>query len=360
MTDTAQSQTGTAETDAIAHAAQAFKISLGQSESAERPRDEHGRFASTQTPVEATEEEEIEAEAQAEAESHEEVEETDEAAEEAQPEAVDLPNSWPAERAEEWKALPPETQAFIAEREGQRDAAVNAKFQEAANLRKAHEAEINEAKTNRTRYAEAIETVLGLVQPQRPDPYQYGLGTGNYNREAYDVAVAQFEQANGVIETLKAQREDLAAQEAKEAVREAEAAMAEIEARARAPFMQAYPDVTDAAKAGAFFGGLVEFAVERGLPEHLFSEGIKSISSAEWHILADAHAFRKLQAAKARVDTSAKPEPRKPQPAVRPGVTTPRSAIERATVKKDVERLDREGSVEAGAAIWKHLLKGSK
>jgi hypothetical protein len=66
--------------------------------------------------------------------------------------------------AEQWTSLPPETQAFIREREGQRESAVNAKFQEAANLRKAHEAEIGEAQTNRQAFAEAADFVLSLAR----------------------------------------------------------------------------------------------------------------------------------------------------------------------------------------------------
>src|SRR5207342_3716844 len=128
----------------------------------ERPRDEKGRFAREEIQAEAEAEP-----AQAEAESHDE-EEADEAAEEAQLEAVDLPTAWPAELAEEWQNLPAPLQDKIVQREAEREAAVNAKFQEAANVRKANEALIAEANTNRQRYAEAIDTVLSAVEPQRP------------------------------------------------------------------------------------------------------------------------------------------------------------------------------------------------
>src|SRR4249919_2818972 len=108
--DTAQ-PTPAAETvttgDPLADAANAFKTTLGQAEPA-KPRDERGRFAPTQA---EQAEQEIEAEEPealaegAEAESHDE-EYTAEAADEAQPEAIDLPTSWPAELAEEWQKLP--------------------------------------------------------------------------------------------------------------------------------------------------------------------------------------------------------------------------------------------------------------
>ena len=56
-----------------------------------------------------------------------------EAPDEGQPEPVDMPASWSKEDAETWSALPADAQAKIAEREGQREQAVNAKFQESAN-----------------------------------------------------------------------------------------------------------------------------------------------------------------------------------------------------------------------------------
>src|SRR6476620_7646280 len=167
MDETAQPDVA-AETDPIALGAEAFKVALGQAP--ERPRDESGRFTST-AEAQPDEGEEINAEEGEEpgaAESDEDTDEGEEAAEEAQPEAVDMPASWSKEDAEIWSELPPEAKARIAEREGQRDAAVGQKFQEAANLRKAHEAEIIEARTNRERYAQAIDQVMSLVQPQQP------------------------------------------------------------------------------------------------------------------------------------------------------------------------------------------------
>ena len=148
MLDTAQPLA--AETDPVADAAQAFKVSLGQADAPERSRDDRGRFASPREAGDAPDEdEEIEAAEADEAEAAENVEETDddaETAEEAQSELAAMPSSWAKEDAEIWSELPPEAQARIAEREGQRDAAVNQKFQDAANLRKAHEADIRQAR----------------------------------------------------------------------------------------------------------------------------------------------------------------------------------------------------------------------
>src|SRR3546814_10014442 len=47
--------------------------------------------------------------------------EADEAAEEAQPEPVEMPASWSKDDAELWESLPPDTQAKMAERIGQQE-----------------------------------------------------------------------------------------------------------------------------------------------------------------------------------------------------------------------------------------------
>jgi hypothetical protein len=62
-----------------------------------------------------------------------------------------------------------------------------------------------------------------------------------------------------------------------------------------------------------------------------------------------------MMAAKAQV----KPKAQKPAaPVVRPGVTTPRSAIEATKRKAAHERLARSGSIEDAAAIFKNVFKG--
>jgi hypothetical protein len=165
---------------------------------------------------------------------------------------------------------------------------------------------------------------------------------------------AAYEKASQQIAELTRQRDGVLAQEREESERAEKAAYEAIEATAAPAFVKAYPEVTDPAKERAFLGELVSFAVERGIPADQFKQ---PVTSAELHILADALAFRKLQTAKAKVGSDPKPEQRKAQPAVRPGVTTSRSAVQAAGRAKDFERLASEGSVAAGAAMWKHFMK---
>lgn len=353
MTETAQGL-GPAESevasDPIADAANAFKVSLGQIEAPERPRDERGRFAPTQ---------EIEAEAEAgqaaeaEAESHDE-EQADEAAEEAQLDPVDLPTSWPSEMAETWQTLPPETQAFIVQREGERDAAVNAKFQEAANVKKVNEALITEANTNRQRFAEAADMVLSMISPQRPPATMLDPRSADYNPDAYHLANAQYQQTAEFIQSVQQQREQITAQQQKEA-NEAEAQyIAQVEEKYRPALLRAVPELADPAKQPQVLNELITYAVSQGIGEHVFKdpEIAGRITSPELHMAWKAMQYDKMMSAKAKVNPKA---PKPAAPPVRPGVATSRSAIEASKRKEVTDRLARDGSVEAGAAFFKTL-----
>lgn len=360
MADTAQPVTA-AETevaptvDPMDAAAEAFKVSLGQSDAPERPRGPDGKFVAAQTA-----EEEIEApanadEAEAGAETPEEGEETDEAAEEAQPEAVPLPHSWPPEKAEVWSSLPPEAQAVIAEREGQRDAAVNAKFQEAANVRKANEGLIAEANVNRQRYADGLEQVMSLIQPQWPSSTMLDINSGDYDPDTYHLMRANAELDQTTLQNLSHQRQQLRAQVENEEAQGEAARFQQINNASRDSFVKLCPDAVDQQKAPAAFQELMSYAIEEGAPADLFASPTTSL---EWKMIWKAREYDRLQSAKAKVGETPPPEPRRAQPVVRPGVTTPRSAATAARQRGAMDRLRKSGSVEDGAAALKHLMKG--
>jgi hypothetical protein len=338
-------------TDPIAAAAEAFKTF--DAATADRPRDEQGRFASTQQEIEAEDEAEPIGEAETDAESHEE-EETDEAADEAQPEAVDLPPSWPAELAEEWNSLPAPLQDKIVQREAEREAAVNAKFQEAANVRKANEAIITEANTSAQRFAQAADMALSLIQPQRPPISMLQPGSHDYNPDHYHLLNAQADEAERYVSALTQQRDNALAQLQKDAETREAQSLAEIEAKARPALLKDVPELSDPQKQAPVLQGLVQYAISQGIPEYVFTdpEIAKGVTSAQLHITWKAQQYDKMVAAKGKVAPKA---PKPSAPPVRPGVATSRSAVQQAERKKITERLAREGSVEAGAAFFKTL-----
>lgn len=352
MTDTAQGQ-GPAETvvasDPIADAAEAFK-NFGKTPTP--PRDEAGRFAR----AEQTAEEEVEEEGEAlelddldEAEPHEEVEE---AAEEAQP--VNLPHSWPADMAETWNSLPPETQQFITEREGQRDAAVNAKFQEAANIKKANQALIDEAAANRQRFAEWAEIAMSAVQPQKPPLSMLDPNSGDYNPNHYHLLNARYEQEKEWVSSLQQQRNQVLAQQRQELEAAEREAIAAIEAKARPELLKHVPDLADQTKVNSALEEIVRYAIDSGIPQEVFSDPDRAgfVTSAELLLAWKAKQYDKMVQAKGKV----KPKAASPaSPTVKPGVTPTKSSLQARQRKANWERLDRERSIEAGAAFFKNL-----
>jgi hypothetical protein len=352
MTDTPQPEAA-GETESVeeqfADAAHLFKMNLPEQADTGPLRDPAtGKFVS----------QEIEAEEQptgeAEAESHEEAE-TEEAAEEAQPEAVDLPPSWPAELAEEWQSLPAPLQDTIVRREAERESAINAKFQEAANVRKANEALIAEANTNRQRFVEETEFVLSLVNPQEPPESMLNPASSDYNPDAYHLQLAQYRKAANLISDLRQRTSHERAQQQQEYQREHYELIAEINEKYGPNLLRDVPEIADQAKAGQAIESIARYAVSQGVPEDQFAdpELRANITAPMLHILWKAQQYDKMNVAKAKVvPKAAKPS----APPVRPGVTTPRSAVEGAKRKADFERLGRSGSIADGAAVFKHFL----
>ena len=352
MTDTPQPATaGETEvaSDPIADAMAAFKAADGKSD---KPRNERGQFAPAQEIEAAPESEEEEGEAQITAEE----EGGDGTAEEAQPETP-LPTGWNPENAEMWSTLPPEARAYIAQREGERDSAVNAKFQEAANLRKANEAVIREANENREKFLRAADDVLSLVSLERPTPQQFGAGTGQYDREGYDLAVAQYEQAARTIESVRQQREQILAQQEEDALKADRAAFESVESQFRPKFVELVPDVGVPEKVGPIIREIADYAVKNGIPENVFSNPqiAARVTTPELMMAWKAMQFDKLQAAKTRVEPKAQ---KAPAPALKAGAATSRQGQQYVQRQKNIDRLSREGSIEAGAAVFKDIFAG--
>lgn len=347
MTDTAQPMA--AETDDFALGASAFKVALGQEDSPQIERDERGRFASA-TPAEPDEPAEDDTPAD-EAEVQDEYD--DEAADEAQPEAPPLPASWSKEDAELWDELPVEARAKIAERETQRDSAVNAKFQEVANTRKSYETAFEQAQNSRVEAQVLMEQVMSLLQVEPPSISMLDPNSSDYDPNGYHLHKARHEQVNEIASVLNAQRAELLTQAQKEEQQASLLRLQAINAKAAPAFIADVPDAADQNKLVGIYQGLIEYAMENGAPAETFQA---PISAMEWHMLWKAREFDKLNAAKAKVKTTS-PPPRKASPPIKPGVTTPRSAIQRQGRDRDFARLKESGSIADGAAVFKHFLK---
>lgn len=334
-----------AETDPnaqLANAANAFKAF--DNPALVQPRDEQGRFAGEQPEEEDTAEVADEAE-QAEAEDDGELE-AEEAAEEAQP----MPPSWGAEDSELWASLPPEAQAKIAEREGERDRGINLKLQEVSQTRKAFEAKVEETSSRLQDLDRVIGVVETLYKRPEPDPRAFGYGTQQFNEAAYRVAHQQWQQDDNVLAQLEQQRATAAAEQSKLEAEAFNQWKQEHEAEYAPKLLADVPELKDAAKAEPAARALVDYAIKNGIPAELFAEGNQqNITSAQLHMIWKAQQYDSLKA------SGAKPKPKPAGPAVRPGVSSPRSAQKVTRQKNAMDRLSREGSIEAGAAVFKQF-----
>ena len=347
MTETAQG-IGPAETehaptaDPLEAAAEAFKISLGQTE-APAEADGEGKAGAPGDPPSADEPKN----------------EPEEEAGGPEPEpalAAPLPPSWPRDKAELWESLTDEARAFIAQRDGQRDAAVNAKFMAAADLRKAHEAELGAARAERARALEAAELALALIRPQEPPLSMLEAGSPDYNPDAFHLARARADRSRAQLDALAAQRQDLLAQARAAEDGEAAARFSAINAASQGPLLADLPELADQTKAPAVLKELIDYAVGQGAPPDIFATPTTAL---EWHTLWKAREYDRLQAARAKLEAEPKPAPRKVAgPPVRPGIAVPPSARAAARRQTDLDRLATSGSVADGAAVFKHFLKG--
>lgn len=339
-----------AETDPnvqLENAAEAFK--LLDNPAASQPRGDDGKFRAKEPEQSEDEPEEAEAAEEVDDADDGEVEELEDEQEELE-EAHQMPPSWPANMADAWSELPAETQSYLVEREAEQLKATQAKFQESANARKLAEAEQAEARAKISAYVEALEMVEALYQQPRPDPYAFGYGTQQFDRAAYDVAVAQYEQNASAIAQFQEQRQALAKEQQEAEQRSFAEWKQQHEAEYMPRLLSALPELKDPAKGEAVVRELISYATENGIPEDVFSESrIGELTSAELLVLHKAREFDRLKA------SGAKPKPKPAGPAIKPGVSSPRSAQKVARRQKAFDRLDREGSLEAGAAVFKQL-----
>lgn len=352
MTDTAQPMAA----DPVATAAEAFKVSLGQTDTA--LRDDGGRFAKPEP--EGEPEEEIDAEGEGvepepEAESDTDTDDDDEAADEAQPDAIAMPVSWAKDDGEIWAALPPEAQAKIAEREGQRDIAVNQKFQAAANLRTQNEAIIRSAAESRDTFAQLAQMTINMIKPVEPSITMLDYNSNDYDPDQYHMQRAQFDQQTALVKDLSTRQQQAAQAREQDEKAQEMARYNHINASTYDAFARAVPEVSDQAKAPGVIKNLIDYAVAQGAPAEMFQTPTTAL---EWHMLWKASEYDRLQAATKRVGNTPAPEVSKAQPGLRPGVTTTRSATKQAQMAKNMKRLSQSGTIEDGAAIWKQYLKG--
>ncbi len=154
-------------------------------------------------------------------EAADEAGDTAEAAE-AHPAPIEPPLSWKADAKDRFKALPPELQAYVLERESERERGLSKTQQDSAEARKAAEAEAATYKAERQAYADRLGAIIEGVANSNPklqewqqrdwekyareNPLEYGAEWFAYQKAAGALNAAQTERARVQQQTVNEQR----------------------------------------------------------------------------------------------------------------------------------------------------------
>jgi chemotaxis protein histidine kinase CheA len=181
------------------------------------------------------------------------------------PEPIAAPVSWDKDAKEAFAQLPRELQATVAEREAQRDKAIQSATTEAANAKRNALAEANAMFADQQRqYAQHLEQLAAQNAPQRPDPALAAQDPG-----AYVQGLAYFEAHNAQHQELMQQ----AAHAKNEATRrEAITRQHEIAKDQEALATALGDDWTDTGKRQALLTSLQEVGATLGYPVELMGQ----------------------------------------------------------------------------------------
>lgn len=343
QTGHAPEQSPTPETAlTIDQAVERFKAKKAEREAAEKPEAPRHEEAPTEdAPVgepEAVEPEGAEAPSEPdEDQGADEPEAEEDAGEDEQGDDagdIDPPSSWKAEDREWFKSLDKRTQEVIANREKQRDGAVNQRLQGLAESQKQAEAALERI----TAFAERGEQALDLANRSFEDrwakvteedwvifasehPDQYPAVKARY--EADLAARTKLEQ-----QVAEAQREKIAAQQ-----------------QQTISYIKTHlPDIASPAK----LKEIADYAEARGVSR----EELQLADGPAWAILRDAYLYRSAQQTAEKKAKAPKPAKKAPPPVKSAAAASGISSLDKQ-IQAAQARLKRTGRVEDAVALNK-------
>lgn len=141
---------------------------------------------------------------------------------EALPAHIEPPISWKAEAKERFKALTPELQQYVVERESERERGIQQAAKEQLDAKKAYDAEVAKAAAERKAYADNLSAVIHVATTANPKLAEWqARDWEKYAREnpleaqgewfAYNKAMGAINQARA--EHARVQQQDRQAQE---------------------------------------------------------------------------------------------------------------------------------------------------
>lgn len=258
--------------------------------------------------------------------------------------AIVAPASWSAEAKARFKELPPDLQAVVLERASDQDRTFHQRMTDAAEQRKAAEAERTAAATERAEYARSLATVRQLLEQQAPaaaidwdklaaeDPGEY-------------IRMVQAEtKRQSQLQAVQAEQQKLRDKHQAEM----QAANARAVAEQAEKLLAAVPEWRDPKKAAAEKTALRAFLVEAG-----YSEDELALAADHRAIVLarKAMAYDRLMAGRPQVQKRVAEVPA----VQRPG-SGPRQSRGDERVQADLNRLKSSGSVKDAARIFERMI----
>lgn len=310
------------EAAAPAQAEAAAEIDTG-SEAAQAADD--GASQNTETPAEQT------AESQAEPE--------------AELPPIEPPRSWKAEEKERFKALPRETQAYLAERETERDRAIRQSQNEAAEKLKGLTAKEQAVEQARQQYEAALPQLLQTLQNQQAGEFSDIKTIQDVERLAREdwPRYLQWDVAQKKIAAV--QQEMLSANQRQQ--QEKQQKFSEFAQRQDDLFKDRVPDMGDPAKAVKLQSAAMSVLKDLGFEEAELASswnGEKDISLRDHRVqllIRDATLWREAQ--QKALTAAKKPVP----PVQRPGVATVKNAGAHAEIQNLTKQLETASGMRA-------------
>jgi hypothetical protein len=258
---------------------------------------------------------------------------------------IEPPRSWKADEKERFKALPRETQEYLAEREMERDRAFNRSQSEAAEKLKGLTAKEQAVEQTRLQYEAALPQLLQNLQGQQAGEFADVRTMADVERLAREDwprylawDVAQKKIAAVTQEMLSAQQ------------RQAQEKLQQFSAFAKHEddlFIERVPDMADPDKAAKLQGAAMTVLKDLGFTETELGQswnGAKDLSLRDHRVqllIRDATLWREAQ-------QKAKAAATKPVPPVqRPGVAQGRNASADAEIQNLTKKLERASGMTA-------------
>lgn len=264
---------------------------------------------------------------------------------------IEPPRSWTSEEKERFKSLPRETQEYLANREQQRDREVRARQNEAAELRKAFEAERTQLEQARQQYEAALPALMQAVADQQAGEFADIKTVADVERLAredwprYVLYDAHLKKVSAIQQEMRAAQERQA--------QEFQSKWNEFAKRQDELFLERVPEFADKDKASKIAQASIDVLKDLGFADDELAaawHGQASLSLRDHRVqllIRDAVKLREAQSAAKLV--AAKPKP--PVPVQRPGAAQSSGAADDARIQALTQQLERTGSAKDAAAL---------